>query len=208
MNQKLFKNSDIQSILNMPMRRIVNFTDKGLVVPVVDASGAGSKREYSYINLLQFGLIEYLFDIGMQIQMVKKIITHLREDGDFERWATNFDDYFLRAAEKYVAWAKDQERKNVMFSSHLLYDPDKTRDPNIIKNNLKPKKTTGFLFYTFKKDGNNKKRIVPYEIVVPWDDRNFIAVPFLFEDIVAGSVLTVNLGSIKEEIDKNINKKP
>jgi len=208
MVKKLFKNSDIRNILNMPMRRIVNFTDKGLVIPVIDASGAGSKREYSYVNLLEFGLIEYLFDIGLQIQMVKKIVVDLRGDGDFEKWATNFDDYFLNVAEKYVVWVKDQEGKNKMFGTIRLYDPDNTKDPNVIKNNLKPKKTFGFLFYTFKKDGNNKKRIVPYEIIVPWDAHNFIVAPFLYEDIVTGSVLTVNLGSIKEEIDKKINKKP
>ncbi len=193
----------------MPMRRIVNFTDKGLVIPVVDASGAGSKREYNYLNLLEFGLIEYLFDIGMQIQMVKKIVVHLREDGDFEKWATNFDDYFLKVAEKYVAWINDQEKKSKYFAKmRHLYDPENTKDPNVIKNNLKPQKTFGFLFYCFKRDGSNKKKIVPYEIIVPWDDHNFLVAPFLFEDIVAGSVLTVNLGLIKEEIDKKINKKP
>lgn len=208
MRKKLFYNSDIRKILNIPMRRIVNITDKALVIPVVDASGAGSKREYSYINLLEFGLIENLFDMGLGIQLVKKIVVDLRKDGDFKEWAEDFDSYFLKSAEKYVAWVKEQEEKNKMFGTHLLYDPDNTKDPNIIKNALKPKNQYGILFYTFKKDGYNKKRIVPWEIVVSYDTRNFLAAPFLFEDIVTSKgMITVNLGGIKEEIDKKIKEK-
>jgi hypothetical protein len=207
MRKKLFYNSDIRKILNIPMRRIVNITDKTLVIPVIDASGAGSKREYSYINLLEFGLIENLFDIGLGIQLVKKIVVALREDGDFKEWAEDFDSYFLKAAEKYISWIEKQQKRHKS-AIGSLFDPNNTKDPNIIKNALKPQKPYGILFYTFTKDGYNKKRIVPWEIVIPWDDSNFLAVPFLYEDIVTSKgMITVNLGRIKEDIDKKINEK-
>ena len=207
MKNKLFYNSDIRKILNIPMRRIVNVTDKGLVVPVIDASGAGSKREYNLLNLLEFGLIENLFDIGLPIQLVKKIVVALREDGDFKEWAEDFDSYFLKAAEKLISWREKHQKRNPI-STNSLYDPNNTKDPNIIKNALKPPKPEGILFYIFRKDGHNKKRIVPWEIKTPWDDSNFLAAPFLYEDIVTSKgMIIVNLGSMKEEIEKKISEK-
>ena len=207
MKNKLFHNSDVRKILGMPMRRIVNITDKGLVIPVIDASGAGSKREYSYINLLEFGLIENLFDMGLPIQLIKKIVMALREDDDFKEWAEDFDSYFLKVAEKVISW-QEKHRKRNPISNSSLYDPNNTKDPNIVRNALRPKKPFGILFYTFRKDGHNKKRIVPWEIVYPWDDSNFLAAPFLYEDIIESKgMIIVNLGSLKEEIDKKIKEK-
>jgi len=205
MRKKTFKNSDVSEILNIAPRRILNVTEKGLVIPVVDASGAGSKREYDYTNLLEFGLIENLFKIGLGIHLVKKIVSDLREAGDFKDWAEDFDTFYLKSAEKYLLWVKEHQKKNQHFDFSPLYDPEKTNDPALVKNNLKPKKPHGFLFYTFKEDGFNKKRIVSGEIKPSWEDSNFFSAGFLFEDIVLSrAMLIVNLGEIKEKIDTKI----
>lgn len=205
MKKNTFKNNDVVNILCIPQRRVINAVEKGLVIPEVDASGAGSKREYDYVNLLEFGLIESLFDIGFGIHLVKKIVLDLREAGDLREWAEDWDNYFLKVANKYLIFIKENRKKNKSFALNSPYDPENTEDPTVIKDNLKPKKPFGYLFYIFMKEGLNKKRIVPWEIKTPWDTSNFLNAPFLFEDIAKGkAMIIINLGEIKEKIDSKI----
>lgn len=214
MNQRLFTNSDIRKILKIPQRRIVNVTEKGLVAPVIDASGAGSKRGYSYTNLLEIGLIENLFDIGLGVHLVKKILVDLKKDGDLEAWAENYDAYFSKVTKKYILWVKERQKKHNWFGSVLpvsdgTFKYIKPRDidlknleyVDLVKEWIKPKKPTGVLFYGFKEDGSNKKNIVP------WDIENPLAIAFLPEDIYTSKgIIVVNLGKIKEKIDKEIEE--
>lgn len=208
MKKNTFQNSDVVRILNIPQRRVLNAVEKGLVVPKVDSSGAGSKREYDYTNLLELGLIETLFDIGLGLHLVKKIVSDLREAGDFREWVEDWDNYFLKAAEKLSEWIKEHRKRNKLSRTPFPYDPENTEDPTVIKDAVKPKKPFGILFYTFKKDGFSKKRIVPWEIKTPWDESNFLIAPFFCEDIVTGKAMViVNLGEIKEKIDAKLEEK-
>jgi len=157
---------------------------------------------------LEFGLIENLFDIGFGIHLVKKIVADLKKDNDFKEWAENFDNYFLRAAKMFISWVEKQQKKNKHFGIGSPVDPGDTKDPVKIINTLKPTKPYGLLFYIFKEDGYSKKRIVPWEIIPTRDAANFLAAPFLYEDIITSKgMIIVNLGEIKEKIDKRIKEK-
>jgi hypothetical protein len=200
MKNDTFRSNDVVKILGTPQRRVVNAVDKGLVVPKVGASGAGSKREYDYVNLLEFGLVEALFDLGQVLHQVKRIVTELREAGDFREWAEDWDGYFSKQAKRLLDWYNQQKHQ----SSRPLYALD-SGDLNTVKDALRPEKPTGILFYTFMEDGSSKKRIVPWEMKTPFDEANFLIAPFLYEDMVAGKgLIIVNLGKIKEKIDASL----
>jgi DNA-binding transcriptional MerR regulator len=212
MNQKLFSNSYISELLGIPQRRIINITEKGLVIPPVEASGAGSKRQYSYLNLLEFGLIGNLFDIGFGIHLVKRILVDLRKDGDIKAWAEGHDSYFLKVARSYLSWVNKQQEKTGWATAHLLnddvyklkenIDPENMEQVNRVKDKLRSEnKNTAILFYCFKEDGSRKKNIVP------WGKEDMLATIFLQEDIYTSKgIIILNLGKIKEEIDKKIEE--
>ena len=84
MKNKIFRNKDIVEITGLTMRQIVNWTDKGLIVPVLEANGAGSKREYSFRNILEIAIIRELFEIGFGIWRVKKIMKEVRKSLSLE----------------------------------------------------------------------------------------------------------------------------
>ena len=211
---KLYTTSDITRDLNISLRKIINWVGRGLIVPMVDASGAGSRRQYSYTNLLEFGLVENLFDMGLGIHLIKKILKDLRRDDNLDAWAENFDDYFIKAAKKLIYWAKDQHEKSKDFSGYLFRDginnpilvkdinPEDPKDIKLIKERLKPPKPVGILVYGIKKDGSTEMKIA-----IPWNEEDTLATLFLNEYIhQSKAVLIVNMGRIKERIDKSIEK--
>lgn len=54
--------------------RQVNYWDKtGIVKPsVVQASGSGSRRLYSFVDLVQFKVAKFLKDAGLSLQKIRK----------------------------------------------------------------------------------------------------------------------------------------
>jgi len=213
MEKDEFTASDIIRTLGIPQRRITNWVDKGLVIPVVDSSGAGSRRVYSYLNLLEFALSASLFSMDLSIHLVKRILTDLRKDDDIRAWAEDYDNYFLKAAKRHISWVKEQKKKNRHWGTFLFNDGtgepinlwemdiESTEVLNLVKKRLKPKIPTGILVYGFKKDGSNKKNIVP------WGIENSLATIFLHEDVYTSKgLIVVNLGEIKKGLDKKLKK--
>lgn len=80
----------------MPERQILNLAGKGVIEAEKPAKKAGSRRGYSYSNLLEFGLCRVLFDVfGFQFYSVKSILRDLRQKKIIEEWAT--------------AWGREEE---------------------------------------------------------------------------------------------------
>ena len=213
MKKKLYTSSDITRDLKISLRKIINWVERGLVVPVVDASGAGSRRQYSYINLLEFGLIENLFDIGLSIHLIKRILKDLRRDDNLDAWAENFDDFFKKAAKKLIYWAKDQYKKNKYYSGHMYKDgvnntiflkdinPEDPEHVKLVEEQLKPPKPLGILAYRFKEDGSTEIKIVPLF------EEDTLGTLFLNEYAYQSKgVIIINIGRIKEKVDKRIEK--
>ena len=213
MKKKLYTSSDITRDLKISLRKIINWVERGLVVPVVDASGAGSRRQYSYINLLEFGLVEHLFDIGLSIHLIKRILNDLRRDGHLDAWAGNFDDFFKKAAKKLIYWAKDQYKKNKYYSGYMsMYkdgtnrtiflkdiNPENPEHLKLVEEQLKPPKPLGILAYRFKEDGSTEMKIVPLI------EEDTLGILFLNEYAYQSKgVLIVNIGRIREKLDKRI----
>src|SRR4030042_3105506 len=89
-----FTHNEVIKIFKLPPRTIVHWSQSGLVEAEIEARGAGSKREYNFKNLLEFGLCKELFNIGLGIQSVKKILKKIRNDGDLIAWVLDFKLYY------------------------------------------------------------------------------------------------------------------
>lgn len=88
MTERLYTSSEVREILDISQRKMTHFAEKGLIIPVEDAKGAGSKRLYNYLNLLEFALCQMLFDMELGIHLVKRIVSDLREDQEIKLWAS------------------------------------------------------------------------------------------------------------------------
>ena len=98
MNIKLFLNSDVTRILELTQRQVVHWTEKELVIPLVESKGAGSKRKYTYANLLEFSICKTLFDMGLGIHKVKLLLKDLRKDGQLTLWAEDYAKFLKKIA--------------------------------------------------------------------------------------------------------------
>ena len=83
-----FRGPQVCSIVGITYRQLDYWARTDLVRPsLVDASGSGSRRRYSYRDLLELKVIKTLLDAGVKLQTARKAIEYLREDlGD--DWAT------------------------------------------------------------------------------------------------------------------------
>ncbi|MGA1869412.1 MAG: MerR family transcriptional regulator [bacterium] len=96
MGKRLFLNSDVTKIVKLAQRQVVHWTEKELVIPLVEAKGAGSKRKYTYTNLLEFSICKTLFDMGLGIHKVKQIAKDLRQDGHLTLWAEDYPGFLKK----------------------------------------------------------------------------------------------------------------
>jgi DNA-binding transcriptional MerR regulator len=91
MEERRFLNNQIAEIVRVTPRQVISWTEKGLVEPLVEAGGAGTKREYSYYNLLEFGISKHLLRQGVGVQMVKTLLTLIRDRGHLRSWVERQD---------------------------------------------------------------------------------------------------------------------
>ena len=198
MDSRRFKSQVTEKICDLDQRKRIHWTQVGLIDPATEASGAGSKREYSYTNLLEFGLCKELFDIGLGIQSVKRILKDLREDGDLKSWAEDYKTYYPKIAKEFESWFETQRDKT-------FCPPEITgKNPFFWFMSKHPKKTmppgtpVGVLFYCFKKEERIK-------VVVPLDLREAVESVFSYKDVwLSKKMIIVDLGMIKHQIDDMI----
>jgi DNA-binding transcriptional MerR regulator len=67
-------------IVGISYRQLDYWARTDLVRPsVTDAQGSGSRREYSYRDLLELKVIKTLLDSGIKLESVRQVFTYLRE---------------------------------------------------------------------------------------------------------------------------------
>ncbi len=68
-------------IVGITYRQLDYWTRTDLITPsVADAKGSGSKRRYSYRDLLELKVIKSLLDAGVALQSARKALEYLREN--------------------------------------------------------------------------------------------------------------------------------
>ena len=75
-----YSGSKTASIVGITYRQLDYWTRTGLVRPSLgDATGSGSRREYSYQDLLELRVIKNLLDAGIKLEAVREVFNYLRE---------------------------------------------------------------------------------------------------------------------------------
>jgi DNA-binding transcriptional MerR regulator len=67
-------------IVGITYRQLDYWARTDLVRPTLaDASGSGSRRQYSYRDLLELRMIKNLLDAGIKLESVREVFSYLRE---------------------------------------------------------------------------------------------------------------------------------
>ena len=75
-----FSGTKTASTVGISYRQLDYWARTGLVRPsLLDATGSGSRREYSYRDLLELRVIKNLLDAGIKLASVREVFSYLRE---------------------------------------------------------------------------------------------------------------------------------
>ncbi len=76
-----FSGTKAAAVVGISYRQLDYWARTDLVRPsLADASGSGSRRMYSYRDLLELRVIKSLLDAGIKLESVRKAFTYLREN--------------------------------------------------------------------------------------------------------------------------------
>lgn len=68
-------------IVGITYRQLDYWARTDLIRPsLADASGSGSRRKYSYRNLLELKVIKNLLDAGIRLEQVREVFAYLRDE--------------------------------------------------------------------------------------------------------------------------------
>jgi DNA-binding transcriptional MerR regulator len=76
-----FRGAQVCTVVGITYRQLDYWARTGLLRPsLVDATGSGSKRRYSYGDVLELKVIKRLLDAGLKLQQARQAIECLRGD--------------------------------------------------------------------------------------------------------------------------------
>lgn len=83
MNPSTFSGTQASEIVGITYRQLDYWARTDLVRPgVAEASGSGSRRHYSYRNLLELRMVKSLLDAGIRLDSVRDVFRYLRDHVD------------------------------------------------------------------------------------------------------------------------------
>ena len=83
MNDEGFSGNRAAEIVGITYRQLDYWARTDLVRPSLsDAAGSGSRRRYSYTDLLELRVIKSLLDAGIKLENVREVFAYLREHLD------------------------------------------------------------------------------------------------------------------------------
>jgi DNA-binding transcriptional MerR regulator len=62
------------TMLNVRPSLVQFYTENGLVIPEISASGKGTRRRYSFMNLVEIITIKKLSDAGFSLRLIKLVL--------------------------------------------------------------------------------------------------------------------------------------
>ncbi len=76
-----FSGTRASEIVGITYRQLDYWTRTGLIVPSLEtAKGSGSRRAYSYKDLLELRVVKDLLDAGIKLELVSEVFTYLKEN--------------------------------------------------------------------------------------------------------------------------------
>jgi len=202
MQKQFYLNNQVATIEGMTSRQILSLTDKGVVTPAKEARGAGSKRGYDYINLIEFGICKRLFEMGHGIQSVKSILSDLREQRLIKEWVIDekklFKRYYQMAGGVFTMLPSKDTAKAITRVKAL----ERSFHEMFYTEPMLTKKRTGVLFYFFGGVLNRRSIIVPQTNFTKFQ-KLLGALKQIYGMLLdQEAVIVLNIGKIKNEIDE------
>ncbi len=75
-----FSGTQTAKVVGISYRQLDYWARTDLIRPsLTDAAGSGSRRKYSYSDLLELKTIKKLLDAGIKLEQVRKVFSYLRE---------------------------------------------------------------------------------------------------------------------------------
>lgn len=199
MENGIFLNKQVSEIIGITPRQVLSWTEKGLIIPFKESMGAGTKRGYDYINLLEFGLCTHMFILGFGFRAVKNIVNDLRNRGLIKEWASDFTNYhrevYKRHKDHMHELIKEERLKGKIDSAKFLEDLE-------TKYNQKPYKSdtsVGILAYFFSGATGESSEIIAWDMP---DALNLNIIKQKFGNSDCG--LLIDIGKIKKKIDNKL----
>jgi DNA-binding transcriptional MerR regulator len=76
-----YSGTQTAKVVGISYRQLDYWARTDLIRPSLsDAAGSGSRRKYSYNDLLELKTIKKLLDAGIKLEQVRKVFTYLREE--------------------------------------------------------------------------------------------------------------------------------
>lgn len=83
MSEQGFSGTKAAGVVGISYRQLDYWARTDLIRPsLTDAAGSGSRRTYSYRDLLELRVIKSLLDAGIKLESVRKAFTYLRGQAD------------------------------------------------------------------------------------------------------------------------------
>jgi DNA-binding transcriptional MerR regulator len=79
---EMFSSSRTCEIVGITYRQLDYWARTGLFVPTEQASGSGSRRQYSFSDLIHLRVVKKMLDSGMKLQEVKRATDYLSRQGE------------------------------------------------------------------------------------------------------------------------------
>lgn len=198
MDHRIFLSSQVARIVRISGRQVLSWTEKGVVEPYQDSTGTGVRREYDYINLLEFGVCKALFSMGFSFRSVKTMVAKLRANNTISSWAEDFRVYSQKVME-------DQRKAFDKFFLGMKDDPNlvgKFREfyDRFLTQTYTPGKPSGILIYFWGENENDlEAKIYPWEFDYIM---NFNDIKETLTDYKSSVI--IDIGRIKDEIDQGL----
>ena len=85
MKHQTFSGHQAAAIVGISYRQLDYWARTNLIRPsAADASGSGSRRQYSYKDLLELKVVKKLLDSGIKLTSVRDVFAYMREHVDTE----------------------------------------------------------------------------------------------------------------------------
>lgn len=83
MKNETFSGTQAAKVVSISYRQLDYWARTDLVRPTgTDATGSGTRREYTYRDLLELKVIKNLLDAGIKLESIRKVFSYMREHVD------------------------------------------------------------------------------------------------------------------------------
>lgn len=82
LRKKVYSSSEIQRIAKISKTQAIHWTQTGVITPLQDAHGRGSRRVYSWSNLVEIMICRELNKYNIGRSLMQSIISRINKPGD------------------------------------------------------------------------------------------------------------------------------